>query len=369
MLYGLFFIAFLLLIYTNQDQITNSFYALYETESYSRGGRYVRKTPRVMEFQQTRFKVSKMATDVQVGVIKNVDAKFNPESLFYATIFIGSESESMKMLLDTTSSVIFQQSQTLLQWLIVAGQGCENWTLSQDQLSLSKSTQAFRLNQFKFITYKFQSGYKGLDGIIGLSREYVSISRSSGPLFVKHLKNEGKIYESIYALSMADDMNYSYIDIGTYQLEDSTMHVIWFQNQSYSLYWQCHLNAYMVGRQMYRNVLNAVLYNKTYYLIDKYVIATCNISEYQSIYLRLDNHWFEIKPESYVLNQTVDGQLDLKELCTLGIIPSTDQTIILGNVFIRNYYTIFDLENDQLGLYMNTYLKTTELAFQLAIFL
>lgn len=55
-----------------------------------------------------------------------------------------------------------------------------------------------------------------MDGIIGLSREYVSISKSSGPLFVKYLKTEGKIYDTVYALSIADDQHYSYIDIGSY---------------------------------------------------------------------------------------------------------------------------------------------------------
>lgn len=83
---------------------------------------------------------------------------------------------------------------------------------------------------------------------MGLSREYISISRSSGPLFIKHLKTEGKIFESVYAFSFADDLNYSYVDIGTYQLEDDSLPVIWYTNQSYSLYWQAHMNAYMVGR-------------------------------------------------------------------------------------------------------------------------
>ncbi len=96
---------------------------------------------------------------------------------------------------------------------------------------------------------------------------------------------------------------------------------------------------------MYTNIMGDLLQNKTFYILDKYVLSTCNTSEYLSIYLRLDNYWFEIKPESFILNLTYDTYPDLKNLCTIGIIPSTD-VIILGNVFLRNYYTIFDLEND-----------------------
>jgi hypothetical protein len=92
--------------------------------------------------------------------------------------------------------------------------------------------------------------------------------------------------------------------------------------------------------------------------MDKYVLSSCNASSYQSLYLRLDNHWFEIKPESYILNHTYVDSNELDGLCTIGIITATDQVIILGNVFLRNFYTIFDLEYDQLGLYMNTYLKS-----------
>jgi len=64
--------------------------------------------------------------------------------------------------------------------------------------------------------------------VIGLSREYVSISRSSGPLFVKNLKTEGKIYESVFALSLASDQYQSYIDIGTFEIEEPMYPVIWF---------------------------------------------------------------------------------------------------------------------------------------------
>ena len=90
-----------------------------------------------------------------------------------------------------------------------------------------------------------------------------------------------------------------------------------------------------------------ILENKTFYVLDKYVLSSCNTSDYDSIYIRLDSYWFEIKPESYILNQTYNGTIpDYQDLCTIGILPTSDNLITLGTIFLRNYYTIFDLEND-----------------------
>eukprot|EP00347_Sterkiella_histriomuscorum_P017754 403348125 len=294
----------------------------------------MREKPRVkQDFQQTRFKVNKIPTEI--------DLKPKDFEVLKKLLPVISNSDNMRLLLDTTSS-----------WLIVARSGCENCAGKTFDPTLSKSFIELEKDPDNLVP--------GIDGILGLSREYVSISRSSGPLFVKSLKTDGKIYESIYALSIADDQNYSYIDIGTYQLEDDLMPVIWFKNQSYSLYWQAHMNAYMIGRfpgQMYKNITKYILTNHTFYTFDKYILTSCNVSAFPSIYLRLDDFWFEIKPESYILNETLNTTNDqYKNLCTLAILPSSD-VIILGVPFLRNYYTIFDLENDQVGFYQSSYIK------------
>lgn len=85
--------------------------------------------------------------------------------------------------------------------------------------------------------------------------------------------------------------------------------------------------------------------------VDQYVMATCNATQYKSLYLRLDDHWFEIKPSSFLLNATYQFEEDQSsDWCTIGIIPQVEKYVVLGNTFLRNYYVIFDMEMDRVGI-------------------
>lgn len=46
----------------------------------------------------------------------------------------------------------------------------------------------------------------GLDGVIGLSREYITISKSTGPLLVKQLSRQQNIQKAIFAFRI-DETN------------------------------------------------------------------------------------------------------------------------------------------------------------------
>ena len=77
-----------------------------------------------------------------------------------------------------------------------------------------------------------------------------------------------------------------------------------------------------------------------------YYFATCNTSAYQSLWLRLNDTWCEIQPHTYVMDQH-PTQLSF---CRIGISVSYSPQVILGLLFMRNFYMIFNADTDQIGI-------------------
>ena len=65
----------------------------------------------------------------------------------------------------------------------------------------------------------------------------------------------------------------------------------------------------------------------------------------------MDDTWFEIRPSTYIINATYQSLGDdAKVYCTVGIVPQQSNIVILGAPFMKNYYMIFDLDADRLGV-------------------
>jgi hypothetical protein len=86
--------------------------------------------------------------------------------------------------------------------------------------------------------------------------------------------------------------------------------------------------------------------------VDQYLLSSCDAKAYPSFYLRIDKYWFEISPSTYIINATYhkDGADQYKDYCTLALTKLSQNFIILGTAFMKNYYMIFDLEQDRVGV-------------------
>lgn len=100
-----------------------------------------------------------------------------------------------------------------------------------------------------------------------------------------------------------------------------------------------------IFEQFYKMLLKDVDYTTAYL---PYLVADCDVTKYKSIFLynTPTGTYLEITPENFVL-QTDIG---IPGYCLLAIVQNDDDYWLLGDVFIRNYYSIWDEENDQLGL-------------------
>ena len=104
----------------------------------------------------------------------------------------------------------------------------------------------------------------------------------------------------------------------------------------------------MPPQSMYTTVLEYLLYdkfNQSIYLRDEkegqyFYFSPCNLSSYQSLWLRFEDMWFEVKPRTYLLERHPTQT----QLCRIGFAVAPSQELVLGLVFLRNFYLIFDTD-------------------------
>lgn len=72
------------------------------------------------------------------------------------------------------------------------------------------------------------------------------------------------------------------------------------------------------------------------------IVGTCDRSKYRSFYLYLNGTYFEVDPYTYV----VDYDSGVTGKCTINIGTTGYNYFILGDVFLRNYYSIWDTDNN-----------------------
>ena len=74
-------------------------------------------------------------------------------------------------------------------------------------------------------------------------------------------------------------------------------------------------------------------------------MVTCDYAKFQPVSFYMEGRWVEVHPSTYILNVQV-----APPICVLGFQAHADETFILGAVFLRNYYTVFDMEYGLVGL-------------------
>jgi len=78
-------------------------------------------------------------------------------------------------------------------------------------------------------------------------------------------------------------------------------------------------------------------------------------STFPTVSLLIGGYWFDIPPYTYLVED--DGY------CIVGFLENSDDTWLVGDVFLRNYYSVFDDDTGELTFaprITNTYVTTIE---------
>ena len=83
--------------------------------------------------------------------------------------------------------------------------------------------------------------------------------------------------------------------------------------------------------------LGFTYYNGNYY-------GPCTNPALNSVWIAMGNVWFEVPPGSYMQQNNGAGT------CLLNIVANSDETWLLGDTFLMNFYSIWDNDGGQIGL-------------------
>lgn len=205
------------------------------------------------------------------------------------------------------------------------------------------------------------------DGICGLCASHYSKIR--GPTFIEHLKAEGIIEEQIFSFYF-ESLTKGVLTLGYYDEKYYSGELKWLDTVRYGRnQWEVRLGAFMISKDelevgrskaILDSGSNMILmpnehFNELAYSLNArrrmnhlWEVDCSNRSRLPSISFTLDGIEFTMSPSDYTI-------MDEDRRCVLSIVPyngsvGSTNYWILGDPFLRKYYSVFDAEKEQIGL-------------------
>eukprot|EP00347_Sterkiella_histriomuscorum_P020327 403338231 len=299
---------------------------------------------------------------------------------YYGPIFMGSNSQQMNVVFDTTSD-----------WLVVESTGCKTCAGKNYNIGSSRS--------YKQTTNRASYHFYGKAGLLGYNSTddvYLDPNMQLGiPNFLWFLvidqQGIGRIDNNVFSFNIANEQDQSYVEIGAYSVANmrNPKNLMWLSTEP-SFFWIANINGFKLGTSgTYSNFKDSTFTHETYpgifdtgssflyvprsigvTLISKILrgqifshfqglfLVSCDKTQFLPISLLIDNLWLEISPETYIVNIQQNP-----DICALGIQINSDENYILGNVFLRNYYAIFDMSQNKIGLTPQLYSNVADIEF------
>lgn len=238
----------------------------------------------------------------------------------------------------------------------------------------------FKIKQFPFLLVNEwqQSPFEKVDGVIGLSREYITVNgNNSGSQLLDALYESGQIEKKIFSLSYGSSPSAS-IQFGGYDTSlTAPGSTFKFFKTPYDKQWQLSISAMKVGEkaefpngskrafyfdskpayldtfspyiqvpksdgiQLYSLILHEIQYE----VVDGLLMGPCDKSLYSTVSLYInDKFYVTLTPDSFVLDI---GQGDK---CFLPFRYNNEDHWVLGEPFFRDYYSVYDVQKGIIGL-------------------
>ncbi|EAR83040.1 eukaryotic aspartyl protease (macronuclear) [Tetrahymena thermophila SB210] len=312
--------------------------------------------------------------------LTEIDLTDNYKSYYYVNLQIGSPPQNFKLSVDTGSSDLWVQSIDCKESSCVKHQrfnytasntfkktdrnfsihylgGDVKGNVSQDKLTFG----GFTINDYCFgMAYQSSTLFQqvSFDGILGLA--FTSISSIKSPTVIDMLYQEGKISENSFSiyLSSKQNTNESELILGGFNpiyAETEFKFYPIYKDYQYVL-----KGNYLKFNNLKIDVSTVIIDSGTSTISgDENILGPIaqafpstidcyNITGFPSIFINFDGDDYELLPEDYIYSYTYKGVLN----CRLGIkyfqLKNPGQ-IILGDTFMRKYYTYFDKTNNRIG--------------------
>lgn len=195
------------------------------------------------------------------------------------------------------------------------------------------------------------------DGILGLGWQSISVDNLP-PVFTQMVNN--KLVDPVFAFTLKDNAD-GELDFGTY---DTTKLINWVP-LSNTTYWQITVDSLSYGSSSLSTVHTAIVdsgtsliggptadisafatkIGATAVVNGEYSIDCSKISSLEDFVVVINGQKFSIPASKYILQ--VSGQ------CLFGFVGldvPNHPLWILGDVFMRTYYTVFDYGNKRVGI-------------------
>ncbi|CAG9315216.1 unnamed protein product [Blepharisma stoltei] len=310
------------------------------------------------------------------------------DAQYYGPISIGTPPQPFTVVFDTNSPLLWVPSKTCTSLachthhtynsaasstykkngdILYFGydQGEANGFVSQDTLTWGGFT--VKDVEFGEMTYLDGSGWLETkpDGILGMAYFSTSVEKLP-PLAFTYLYKQGLVTNNSFAFYLTKNANQagSTLTLGGYNstLSKGDWNYIPLYKQEM---WTIKIGAISVGGQAISGTgFNATFDTTTSLLVGSFNIVNeinvnigvvaedcSNISKLPTVNIVLGGVTYAMPPSAYVL-QIPNGN---SYQCINGwqpedLGPGMDNTIILGDLFIRTYYTLFDMGNLRIGL-------------------
>lgn len=258
------------------------------------------------------------------------------------------------------------------------GMGYAIGDLSQDNISVG-DTQSIKISNQTFILVNSNKDFDGMiaDGILGLAFKKLSKDYKT---VLDNMKEQGLITSKIFSVYFGDNLfglnqtnPNSAIIFGGYDLESyaQSSEIIYMSVFPETGYWTVLLSNIKVGNVLIdyisflaivdtgtslimapkkeaAEVMMKIHQKGQCYLAFGFLVCDCGIShkisDYPPISFELGNgNVFTLNPDDYFMKDGLYCQLLMTSL-------SRGNFWILGDVFLRKYYSIYDADNNRLGL-------------------
>lgn len=324
------------------------------------------------------------------NVISNVD---NLQVMYATTMYLGSAKKAFNVQIDTGSNILVIQDSacttcttsfdtststsfvsSIVSDSIHYGDGSYTVGYKVHDTLAADSLSAYEVTGFNFLLGMQQKGFDTQDGLIGMSR----LTDTSYTMFYDQLYQQGHVSSNVFAFYMAESTSQSTLEIGAFDTSNlmNTADMVYLPLFDQSLFYTVNVDGFQVGTNS-DSILNKNGYTMNYYstaildtgttlmyvpqelyhtIIDKIVKHTSaslqggsyydkctNSAKYESLYLLMGSTWMEIPPTSYLY--PVGGGW-----CMIGFMQNNDHNWLLGDVFLKNFYTIWDNVNSQVGI-------------------